>query len=344
MPNEVLIQQIESLRDRYARQQKNAAGLQTAFKSVIDGHNRAQKALTEYGDQNSGADVSDAQMIFANARLKETIVDPLTPALRREIKALTVLNHALKEAAGALRVEPIDVVRLDKAISALQTGTQSDIMALLPELNSELEVGQRALGDEFGAKLRDALAEQGIPIGGRAPKFQIGRFELDANFAKRFISLRYGLDLVIPRAPITVDAAIKAYQSAAKTVTERSQDGKVWMNQLYEAYLIVQRKRSADTARANLVDCYLELVLLRQGRAFIAEPSKRTFTDYSRAQFIHDFYEFTSRQRLAGTGGYVKAHVATKSQVESPTKSMWIVEGDTPFDGRYIADIEFVRD
>ena len=40
----------------------------------------------------------------------------------------------------------------------------------------------------------------------------------------------------------------------------------------------------------------------------------------------------------------MKAHSATKSQTDNPTKSMWIVEGDTPYDGRYIADIEFAKE
>ena len=97
-------------------------------------------------------------------------------------------------------------------------------------------------------------------------------------------------------------------------------------------------------ARINIVDVYIEMVLLRQGRAFASEPSKRTFSDYGRAQFIYDFYEYSHRRRLRYDGHVVKAHSATKSQTDSPTKSMWIVEGDTPYDGRYIADVEFVKE
>ena len=83
------------------------------------------------------------------------------------------------------------------------------------------------------------------------------------------------------------------------------------------------------------MDVYVELVLLRQGRAFASEPSKHTFIDYTRAQFIHDFYEFTGRQRLAHQGHVVKVHALTKSQTDNPAKSMWIVEGDSPYDGRF---------
>ena len=344
MPNETLIQQLETLREIYTQQQKTASVLQTAFKSVIDAHNKTRKALSDYSVQNTGSDARQSHETFTNLRLKEDAIDPLVPNLRREIKTFAALTNALKDAGTALRSEPVDVVKLDKAIATFQTAEQQNIQGILSELNEELDIAQRALGDEFGSKLRDALAQQGISIGGRAPKFEIGRFELEANFAKHFMTLRYGKDDVIPRISITVDAALKAYTTAAKEIMGRNQDGKTWMGQFYEAYQIVRRKRNSPDARVNIVECYIELVLLRQGRQFASEPSKRTFTDYSRAQFIYDFYEYTNTRRLSTNGLVVKASSATKSQTDSPAKSMWIVEGESPYDGRYIADIEFVKD
>ncbi|MBK8046749.1 MAG: hypothetical protein IPK16_06275 [Anaerolineales bacterium] len=106
----------------------------------------------------------------------------------------------------------------------------------------------------------------------------------------------------------------------------------------------MRRKRGITVERANLVDVYLEMVLLRQGRAFASEPSKRTFTDYSRAQFIYDLYEYTDRQRLMVDGKSLKAFDSTKSQTDNPAKSMWIVEGDSPYDGRYVADIQLIKE
>ncbi len=343
MPNETIISQLDILRESYLQQQKMAAALLASLKTITNVQSKTQKALADYSLQNTGADVTRAQEVFAQLRLKEETIDPLLPDLRREIKSLAALTGALKDAAVALRSEPADVVRLDKAIAQLQTAKQQDILDLLPELREELEVAQRALGDEFGQRLRTALAEQGISIGGRAPKFEIERFELEANFAARFVTLRYGKDIVVPRAPITVDAATKAYLSASKAITGRNQDGQAWIAQFYDAYKMAQYRRNSST-RVNIVDCYIELVMIRQGRAFASEPSKRTFTDYSRAQFIYDFYEFANQQRLGHNGQVVKAHVAGKSQTDSPTKSMWVVEGDTPYDGRYIADVEFVKE
>lgn len=344
MPNETLIHQLETLRTQYTQQQKTASTLQTALKAIADTQNKVQKTLNDYASANSGTDISQVLALFSELRLKEDALDPVAPDLRREVKILAKLSSALKEAANALRSEPIDVVRLDKAAAVLQDAKYQEIIDLLPEINTELELGQRALGDEFGRRLRDALNEDGIEIVGRGTKFGIGPFELDANFSRRFMTLRYGHDMVVPRLPITVDAALKAYQNATRLIGGRNQDGKAWIAQLYEAYQIVRRKRNSDGTRANIVDVYGELVWLRQGRNFLAEPSKRTLTEYTRAQFIYDFYEFTNRQRIPYEGQYVRAHSATKSQTDSPLKSMWIVEGDTPYDGRYLADIEFVRD
>jgi len=344
MPNETLISQLDTLYTAYLQQQKTAAVLQKTLKAVTDTQSKAQKILRDYSVQNTGADISAAQETFAQLRLKEDTIDPLLPDLRRELKTLAALVGSLKEAAAALRSEPVDVTRFDKAITHLQAAKQPDIAALIPELSLELDLAQRALGDEFGAKLRDALAGQAIKIGGRAPKFEIGRFELEANFAKRFITLRYGKDVVAPHTSITVEAVLKAYQNAAKAVGGRTQDGTAWIAQFYEAYQRARRKLDIDGTRINIVDCYVEMTISRQGRAFYIEPSKHTFSDYSRAQFIYDFYEFANNQRLAHSRQVVRAHSATKSQADNPAKSMWIVEGDTPYDGRYIADVEFEKE
>ena len=344
MPNETLLNQVDNLRETYAQKQRAAATLQTSLKAVTDAHGKAQRVLRDFPAQGVGIDVNGTQQAFAQTRLREEAIDPLLPDLRRNIKSLAALTGALKDTAAALRAEPVDVVRLDKAIATLKTARQQEILDLVPELDDELDLAQRVLGDEFGQKLRAALAEQGITIGGRSPKFEIGRFELEANFARRAIVLRYGKDVVVPRAAITVEAALRAYQGAAKAITGRNPDGKAWITQFHDAYQIARRKQGGHGTRVNIVNAYLEMVILRQSRAFFSEPSKRTFADYPRPQFIYDFYQFTNRQRLAHDGHVVKAHVATKSQTDRPAQSMWIVEGDSPYDGRYMADVEFVKE
>lgn len=344
MPNEPLLLNLTQLVDGYALRQKRANAVQSAFKLVTDGHSKALKALRDYAEHDTTVDVQRAQDAFARMRVREEATDPLMPDLRREIKSLATLIAALKDSATALRAEPVDVVRLDKALTALQASREQAVLDIIPELQSELDLAQRALGDEFGQKLRAALADLGVVIGGRPPKFEIGRFELEVNFARRFGVLRYGKDLVAPHVPITVEATIKAYQAAVKAIQKRTQDGAAWMAQFVEAFRLAERKRSSSNGRVNLVEIYVELVLLRQGRGFAVEPSKRTFADYSRAQFVYDFYEFALSQRLTHQGYAVVASQSTKSQTDSPAKSMWIVQGDSPYDGHFYSDIQLQKE
>ena len=342
--NENLTVQLDQLRENYVQQRKIAASLLATLKSVTNTHTKTARLLRDYATQNSGitdGKLEQAQAALVGSRLKDEAVDPLLPDLRREIKVLASLIKALQDGAAALRSDPVDVVKLDHALGALEAGGQAAVAALLPELNEELTVAQRVLGDEFGQALRAALAGQGISVIGQPPRFEIGRFGIEANFGKRFAIVRYGNDVVMPHVPLTTEAVVKAYQSALKTITGRSEEGIKWMTQFYDAYQLARRKREISGTRVNVVDCYVEMSILRQGRTFFVEPSRHSFSDYTRAQFIYDFYEFANRRRIKAQGQVVRAHSATRTQAENPARSLWIVEGDGLHDGRYISDVEF---
>ncbi|MBK8796001.1 MAG: hypothetical protein IPM07_06180 [Anaerolineales bacterium] len=184
----------------------------------------------------------------------------------------------------------------------------------------------------------------GVGIGGRPPKFEIRRSELDANFARRFSVLRYGKDVVAPMCRSPSRPPSKPTRLRSRRSRARNQEGAAWLAQFHDAYQIVRRKRANTDNTRQHRRCLYRTGAAAPGAPFASEPSKRTFSDYSRAQFIHDFHEFTGRQRLAHKGQVVKVHASTKSQTDSPAKSMWIVEGDSPYDGRYISDIEFVKE
>lgn len=360
MPDDTLINDLEQLRDTIGQRIKLANSLQAALKGTASALSKASRSLRDYAEQRqdeNGA-ISEAQAAFAQGvdaqRLRDEIVEPLSPELRRETKALGGLDTALKDAVAALRAESVDVVKLGRAYAALQTsagkvklpGQQLD--PILPALHHELDQAQRALGDTFGRALRDAVAQLGIEIRGRPPRFELGRFEIDANFVKRTAEISYGKEVVSPRVPLSVEAVIRAYQRDAKAITGRNEDGDKWIEQLYTAWQNVQRRRTGMAreagVRVNIVECYVEQVLLRQPRSFRSAPSKHNFVDYTRAQFAYDFFEFGNQQRRAYKGLRVAAHGSTKSQTEGGERSIWIVEGDGPHDGRYISDIVFERE
>lgn len=349
MPTDSLMSALEYLRDTYTARQRATNALLAALKGTTGTLTKASRALNDYAGQETGLDaarLSQAQAAFGALRLKEEAIDPLAPDLRRESKALAALTGALKDAQAALRGEVVDVVRLGRAHALLQTskGADATLRALLPELEQELQQAQRALGDTFGQALRAAFAERGVDIGGRPPRFEIGRFDLSTDFVGRTATLSYGKELVAKGIPLSIERVVGAYEREARAITGRNEDGARWIEQFYRAWQTALRKRELADARANIVDCFYELTLLRQSRSFRSAPSKRGFVDYSRAQFAYDFFEFANRQRHAYQGQRVFAHTATKSQADSAEKSIWIVEGASPHDGRYIADIVFSKD
>src|SRR5262245_23980521 len=346
MPNDSLLGELEYLRDSYSQRQKATNSLLMALKGSASALGKASRTLNDYSEQPNNlnpAALANARQTFSTLRLKNDAIDPLLPDLRREVKALSGMVAALKDALAALRGEIVDVVKLGHAYGALNGVKTPDpaLVALLPAIDQELQQAQYALGDAFGLALRHALEAQGISMFGRPPRFEIGRFEIAANFVNRTASISYGKDLITRRVPLSVEAVIKAYQRDAKAVQGRNEDGDRWIAQFYSAWENARRRRGASEKRANIVDCYFELLLLRQPKAFRSTPGKSSLVDYSRAQFAYDFFEFTNQQRRAYNGLYVAAHGATKSQTDNPERSFWIVEGETPHAGRYIGDVEF---
>jgi hypothetical protein len=348
MPDAALIGALEELRDSYGQRQRLTNNLLAALKGATGALSKAGKSLRDYAESSPNGANGAARAIEAlsSSRLRDEAIDPLLPGLRREVKLLTAQSAALKDAAAALSGEIVDVIKLGHAIAALKAGKLPDpaVAALLPQLDEELEQGQRALGDTFGVALRHALAERGVELAGRPPRFEIGPFELAADFVSRGAALSYGKTLVVRRVPLSVEAVVRTYEREAKLITGRGEDGAKWIEQLHTAWETVRRRRGGAEPRANIVECYYELVLLRQPKVFRSTPSKHAFVDYSRAQFAFDFFEFTGRRPQLHQGLRAFGLVATKSQADSAERSIWIVEGDSPHDGRYIADVKFDRD
>ncbi|HRE48161.1 MAG TPA: hypothetical protein PLD47_10585, partial [Aggregatilineales bacterium] len=88
---------------------------------------KAQKAFNDYTAYtpvlNSETALSKAQSTaqrLADIQLKETVIDPLVPELKREIKTLSTFVASLRNLEVALRGEYPDVVKLGKTYESLK--------------------------------------------------------------------------------------------------------------------------------------------------------------------------------------------------------------------------------
>jgi hypothetical protein len=342
MPNDSLISALQVLREAYSQRQKSTNSLIAALKGKSSLFGKIQQTLDDYMAENPSDDPALAQVQQSFGLAQESI-NPLLGTLGREAKSLAVLTGALKGAIAALSSDPVDVVRLSHPVEVLSTSDVQDprLVELLPELTHEFEEAQQALGAIFGPALREAMTVQGIEVMGTSPKFEVSRFEIAANFLNRSASISYGKEVVVKRIPLSIEAILRAYQTTEKSITGRSETPDQWMAQFYAAWEAARTKRNSADKRANIVDCYFELVLQRQPKTFFSSPAKNNFAEYTRAQFAYDLFEIAIRPQRVYKDLVVFAHAATRSQTDSSTKSIWIVEGQAPHDGRYIGDIVF---
>ncbi|MCZ2074090.1 MAG: hypothetical protein LC130_03710 [Bryobacterales bacterium] len=346
MPREDLLPDLQALLDAYQVQRRTTDALIARLRRVNEPLNQARRALSDYATQPistlSREQIAEAQQALEAIRFKETVSDVLLADLRRESKLLATIIGALRDTMATLTSDVTDVVRLDRAVQVLKSARLPDerLTAMLPALGEALDTAQEQLSFEFGASLRDRLAALGLNLGGRPPQFQVGRFEITVSFLSRTAALHYGKIAVATGVKLSLDTLIKVYQEAARNIEGRDEDGQRWIDQLYTAWQIARRKSEKGAARVSIVDCYYELVLLRQSRSFNSSPSKRSFTDYTRAQFVHDLDQFT--QRFSHQGQRVALHTATKTQAENANRSLWVITGAGPHDGQYVADLEFV--
>src|SRR5205807_1601726 len=119
----VLISALEDVRDTYSQRQRTTNSLVAALRAATGSLGKAGRSLNEYAGQGPGLDrakLGQAQEAFDALRLKDDAIDPLLPDLRREVKAITGVLAALREALTALRGDTVDVVALDHAYNALQ--------------------------------------------------------------------------------------------------------------------------------------------------------------------------------------------------------------------------------
>lgn len=335
-----LIQAFDALREQTAQKEKVVKAALAAFKNAASTAQKAAKLLPDLTALKVAVALPDAAIFEA---VKDQAVDPVRPALQRDLRAYGKTLAALKEALNALRADP-DVNRLTKALSALESLNSPDVARLLPAFQDRLKQANDDLAFGFGKQLKAALEERGLSLSINGTKYEIGRYEVEVNFAKRTAVLRYGKDVVIPKVSLSVGGVLKARDDADKLIAQRGEEGAKWVEMLYKAWEAVYRKQGGRETSVNLMECYVEMTMLRQARTFRIEPSKRSFADYTRAQFVYDLDTFIYKGGLTHEGKRAYLHVATKSQTDSQERSLWVVNGAGPHDGKYIANLAFEKE
>ena len=278
----------------------------------------------------------------------------LVEQLRRTQQTLEPRAKALRSAAGALKQalklageDKPDALPMQKALIKLQEAAEAVDDDTLQEatghFQAETEKALGALAFEFAKDLREAFTARGLEVTGRPPTLAVSELVLGIDTAVRKAGWFYGKEALTRPLPLSLSAVVGAFEREQRTILARELDTDAFLGELYTtwAQVLGEKSRRPQGGRVNLLETYSKLVLNRQSGRFWNAPSRSTFRDYPRALFVRDLVlaQPSPTVTINGERQRLFLGVATKSQAESSSRSLWVPQG--AFEGGYYADITF---
>ncbi|NOT59971.1 MAG: hypothetical protein HOP19_07065 [Acidobacteria bacterium] len=290
----------------------------------------AAKAPVDYSAQSAG--LSEVRrLLTTEVKLRQAVIKPLDTAMR------------------ALKDPHKNAVVLHEAALLLE---QPNEELALPNSYNKLVQGIRALADEkladleftFARDLREAFAVEGLKLNGAPAELIADLFVIKPDLRKRQVTISFSRQAVTKGAvKLDVERVVTAYLKARKEICERKVDYAAFLGELYEAYQRTLKLSGKPTgARQPIVDCYRELVLVRQPLGFRKTPSKSSFLDYPKAQFAYDMLQLRRSNKLTHEGHRLNLGTATIDIGADTTKAMFLATGAT--EGAFIKDLYFAAE
>lgn len=281
--------------------------------------------------------------------MSQELVEQLNLAQKRlepQLKALSAAAGALKQASKVAGEEHPDALAMQKALVKLQQASALlDDDILQTATTSFEESTQAALSElafHFARDLKEAFEQRGQSVGGRPPTLVVDPFVLQIDIANRKAQWFYGKEELTRPVALSIPTLVQAYERQRKLV-ERKIDVPAFVAELHKAWtdLLAERTQKPAGGRVNLVELYSRVVLNRQSARFWNAPSRSTFKDYERVFFVADLLQAHSAPTIQTDGKtlHLRLGVATKSQAESASRSIWLPQ--SALDGEYYATLAF---
>jgi hypothetical protein len=283
--------------------------------------------------ENLTADLSEIRKVLSNeVKLRSNVIKPLENALRA-LKDPHKNAVDLAEAHTALEIPPIELELPNNYNQSIQ-----QLKEIADENLAELEF-------TFARDLRAAFAEKGITLGGNSAS------EMTAElFVIKVDMRRKQVDMTFSRQPVTdkkiklnVEQVVAVYERAKKDICERNVDLKTLLGELFEAYNRVLRlsEKSIGT-RTIIVDCYRELIMVRQPASFRKTPSKQKFVDYPKTHFAFDMMQLRKNQAMNFDGHRLNLGTATIDVGSDSAKAMFLATDAN--EGQFIQHLYFTKE
>ncbi len=279
------------------------------------------------------ADLIEIRKILASeVKLRSNIIKPLENAVRA-LKDPHKNAVALAEACVALEIPPIELELPDDYQKSVE-----NLKAIADENLAELEF-------TFARDLREAFSEKGITLGGNSASELIAEL-----FVIKVDMRRKQVDMTFSRQPVTdkkiklnVEQVVATYERARKDICERNVDLYGLLGELFEAYTRVLKLTEKQIGtRTIIVDCYRELIMVRQPASFRKTPSKAKFVDYPKTHFAFDVMQLRKNQAMIFDGHHLNLGTATIDVGSDSAKAMFLATDAN--EGQFIQHLYFTKE
>ncbi|MEM7125383.1 MAG: hypothetical protein AAF702_03595 [Chloroflexota bacterium] len=281
--------------------------------------------------------------------MNSTLIETLRASqdgLNPQFNALRAATGALKQAMRLAGEEKADALAMQKAHAKLEQAgailNDEQFNQSVVAFGAETQKALESLAFEFARDLKELFEQQGETVEGRPPRLVINELVLEIDMPTRRAQWVYGKELLTKPIPLSFNPILKAYEVQKRIILERSLE-ETFLQELYTAWneLIAIRATRPQGGRISITEAYSKFVLNRQNARFWNAPSRATFRDYDRPLFVRDIVLASANPTLAVDGQEKRLHltIATKSQAERASQSMWIPS--SPLDGEYYANITF---
>ena len=271
------------------------------------------------------------RVLAGEVKLRVTVIKPLEIALRA-LKDPHRNAVALAEASAVLEQPPPDLT--------LPTGYQKfvrQLRAVADEKLSELEFA-------FARDLREAFKEKGLKLAGSPGELVADLFLIKVDMRRKQVEMTFSRQPVTAKKiRLSVEQVLAAYERGRRDICERKLDLDKLLQELFEAYQRVLKLTDKQMGtRTSIVDCYRELVLVRQPLAFRKYPSKQSFLDYPKTYFAYDMLQLRRRQKMTHEGHRLNLGTATIDVGSDTARAMFLATGAT--EGQFIKDLYFTTE
>lgn len=230
-------------------------------------------------------------------------------------------------------------VALSKAGRDFSISNEYD--SVLNQLHSLAKESLADLEFSFAHDLRIAFEEKGIKLEGPPHELVGDLFVIKVDMASRQVHITFSKQPVTDKkVKLDVEKVLSTYQKAKKEICERNTNNDEILKALFEAYQRVLKLSDQPIgARAPIVDCYREMVLIKQPNSFRKTPSKTSFVDYPKTHFIYDMLQARRENKLITNGYRLNFGTSTIEVGADSTKALFLAVA--ALQGQYMKEIYF---